>query len=165
MCTPILGLVMSVAKSVVSFAAAQDDYNNKAAQWKQNVTNSLASGRDEQQQLSLRMLQEQDSKSQKDTANIVEGAEIQAEAEVSADTAGISGISLDNTLLGIQRKIALKKAADDANHNNTVAQLTTEMKATNSTIKNRINSVQRPTAPNPLGFILQGVGGGLNALA
>jgi hypothetical protein len=155
--------VIAVATSVISFAAAQADYNARAEQWRQNYTNSLAAGRDEQQQLSLRMMQEQDAHAQKQHLTTIEGAQVSAEAEVSAAASGVSGLSLDNILLGIGRDVAMKQEADKTNYQNTVAQLTKENEATNTRIENRINSVQRPVAPNPLGYALQGIGGALKA--
>jgi hypothetical protein len=163
MCNPmaLIGLV----QSAVSFAASSQDYNARAAQWKQNYVNSLAAGREEQKQLSLRMTQEQDATVQKLHQNNLEGAEITAEAEVSGGASGLSGISLDNILTGINRKVQDKNNADKINYANTAAQLTAELKATNTKIENRINSVQRPTSPNPLGYALQGIGGALGSMS
>lgn len=155
--------VVAIASSVVSFAAAQDDYENRAAQWKQNYVNALASGRDEQRQIQVRMTQEQDGHVQQQQMAEIEGAEIRSEAEVSAATAGLSGISLDNILTGISRNIATKQAAEETNYMNTVAQLGENLKATNTNIENRINSVAKPTSPNPLGYALQGIGGAFKA--
>ncbi|TPJ33677.1 hypothetical protein [Mesorhizobium sp. B2-8-3] len=160
-----VGAIVAVASSVVSFAAAQADYQARAEQWKQNYVNALASGREEQQQIQVRMMQEEAAHSQKDQASRIEGAEVAAEAEVSAGAAGVGGISLDNILTGINRKVDMKVQADKTNYLNTATQLTEELKATNTNIKNRINSVQRPTAPNPLGYALQGIGGALKASA
>jgi uncharacterized membrane protein YfhO len=84
---------------------------------------------------------------------------------VSAASAGLSGISLDNILNGISRKIATKKAAESTNYLNTVAQIGENLKATNTNIENRINSVAKPTSPSPLGYALQGIGGALKATA
>lgn len=165
MCVAALGAVAAVMQSVVSFAAAQEDYNNRAEQWKQNYVNSLASGRDEQRQLQVRMVQEQEAHAQKQQLTAIEGAEVSAEAEVSAATAGVSGISLNNILTGIGRKIGMKQVADSTNHRNTVLQIGEQLKATKTNIENRINSVQKPTAPNPLGYALQGAGGALKAFA
>lgn len=165
MCVPALGAVVAVMQSVVSFAAAQEDYNNRAEQWKQNYVNALASGRDEQRQLQVRMVQEHGAHSQKQQMANIEGAEVAAEAEVSAASAGLSGISLGNILMGIGQKIGMKKVADSTNHKNTVLQVGEQLKATKTNIENRINSVQKPTAPNPLGYALQGAGGALRAMA
>ena len=163
MCTVAIGVISAVAQSVVSFAGAQENYEMRAAQWTQNYKNALAAGRDEQRQLSLRMLQEEEALSQAQKEADIEMAEISAEAEVSAASAGVSGVSLDNILTGIGRDIERKKTADETNHLNRVAQLSEEMKATNTRIENRIGSIQRPRAPNPLGYVFQGIGGALKA--
>lgn len=164
MCVMAIGVAVSLAQAAVSFAAADEDYQNKAQQWRQNYTNSLAAGRDDQRQLGLRMIQEQEATSQKTTANRVEGAEVSSEAEVSIGGAGLSGISLGNIMVGINRKIAAKQAADRTNHENTIAQLKAQNDATVNQIESRINSVQRPVAPNPLGYALQGIGGAIGAM-
>lgn len=161
MCLDPVSLILGAAQAVVSFGAAQQDYDNKAAQWKQNYTNSLAAGRDEQKQLSLRMLQEGEANDQKVRQNAIEKAEISSQAEASAAGAGVSGVSLKNIIHGIGKKINDKVSADETNYSNTITQLGAQMKATNTTITNRINSMQRPTAPNPLGYALQAVGGAI----
>ena len=167
MCFPAaaVGAVVSVMSSVVSFAASQADYDARADQWKQNYVNSLAAGREEQTAIQIRMMQEEEGFSQRQQLAQIEGAEVAAEAEVSAGAAGVSGISLANILNGINRKIDMKVGADRTNYLNTATQLTQELKSTNTTIKNRINSVARPTPPNPLGYALQGIGGALKATA
>lgn len=165
MCVMAVGAIVSVLQSVVSFAAAQADYEAKAAQWTQNYKNALASGRDEQKQIGLRMIQEEVALTQKTQANTVEGAKALGQAEAAAGAAGVAGISLDNLKGGIERQIADKMAADNTNYRYTVAQLTTEMDATNTNIENRINSVQKPVPPNPLGYVLSGIGGALKAAA
>lgn len=162
MCFPGVELALGLMTSMVSFAADMEDYNNRAEQWRQNYTNSLAAGRDEQKQLSLRMLQEEDAFVDAQQQNNIEGAEAISSAELSGNASGASGISLGNVLGAMKFKLAQRDQNERTNFNNKVAQLTTEMEATNTTIQNRINSVQRPTAPNPLGYILKGIGGALS---
>lgn len=158
------GVGMAMAQSVVSFSAASQDYSARSEMWQKNYTNSLAAGRDDQRQLSLRMIQEDEAHSQKQHLNSLEAAETKAEAEASGAAAGVAGISLDNIMVDIGRQDAAKRNADKTNYQNKAQQLTTEMNATNTTIENRINSVQRPTAPNPIGYVLRGVGGALRAI-
>lgn len=167
MCAPMAALaaIVSVAQSVVSFGAAQDDYNAKAAQWRQNVTNSLHSGAEDQKKLLLRISQEQDAFVQKRHLSEVEGAETAAQAEVSAAQAGVSGLSLDNIITGIGQDISRNQQADRTNYENTVVQLTSELESTNTRIQNNINSVQTPTKPNPMGYALQGIGGAIKAFS
>lgn len=154
---------VSIGQSIASFAAASADYNAKAEQWRQNYSNSLQSGVEDQKRLILRLLQEQDGLVQKQNQTEIEGAKIKAEAEASAAQSGVGGISVDNIMLGVDRDVARNQEADNTNYRNTVEQLTAELQGTNSTIKNRINSVQRPVSPSPIGFALQGIGGAVQA--
>jgi|UPI0005643216 hypothetical protein len=163
MCFEVAMAAVSVAQSAVSFAAAGDEYNQRAQQWQDNRRNALAAGRDEQKALSIRMVQEQDAFAQKRHMDAIEEAEASASAEASGAAAGVSGLSLDNILTGIGREAGQKALADKTNYENTVLQLSEEQKSTDTNIKNRINSVQVPTKPNPLGYVLQGIGGGLAA--
>jgi hypothetical protein len=154
---------VSIAQSAVSFGAASGEYSQRAQQWQDNRRNALAAGRDEQKALTIRMVQEQDAYVQKRHMDTIEGAEAAASAEASGAAAGVSGLSLDNILVGIGREAGAKANADKTNYSNTALQLSEELKSTNTNIKNRINSVQVPTKPNPLGYALQGIGGSLSA--
>lgn len=165
MCAPmaVVGLVMGVAQSVVSYQASMQDYHAKADVWKQNYVNSLAAGRDEQRQLQLRQIQEQDALSQKLKLSEIEEAEAEATAEVSAASSGVSGISVDNILSDIGRKSSRNREADRLNYQNTALQISEEMKGVNTKIENRINSVERPTKPSSAGLILGVAGAGFKA--
>ena len=160
-----LGAVLSIAQAAVSFSAAQEDFDNKAAQWRQNATNSLAAGVEDQKKYVLRMSQEQDAFAQKTHQINVEGAEAKANAEVSAASGGVDGLSVDNIISGIDRDVRANQTAARTNYENTAVQLQSELDGTNTQIKNRINSVQVPTAPNPAAFALQGIGGALSAFS
>jgi hypothetical protein len=163
MCFQAAMAAIAVAQSVVSFAADQADYDSRVEQWQQNRNEALAAGRDEQKALTIRMTQEQEAYTQKRQMNNIEAAEASASAEASGAASGVSGLSLDNILAGIGREATRKSSADKTNYQNTVLQLNEEMKGTNTTIKNRVNSVQVGNPPNPLGYALQGVGGALKA--
>ncbi|MBO6814559.1 MAG: hypothetical protein JJ891_06850 [Rhizobiaceae bacterium] len=164
MCVPALGLALSIASSAVSFAAQQQDYENQSQQWRQNYVNALASGRDEQRQIDLRMRQEQDAFHQERHEANIEGAQLEAEAESSAASSGVGGLSLKNIMVGIRRDIDGKVQATKLNYENTVLQLSEELKNTNTKVQNQINSVQRPSSPSPAGAILKGIGGGLKGM-
>ena len=163
MCVQAALAAVAIAQSAVSFMAANDEYAARAEQWQQNRRNSLAAGRDEQKQLTIRMVQEQDAFAQKRHLNTIEQAEASASAEASGAAAGVSGLSLDNILAGIGREAGQKQVADKTNYENTALQLSEELRSTNTKIENRINSVQKPTKPSALGYVLQGIGGGLKA--
>lgn len=164
MCAPILGVGLSILQAGFGFAAAQQDYAAQSAAWKQNVINSLSAMENEQKQLTIRQIQEEKAKDQKLVVMNIEQAQKQAAAEVSAGEAGVGGISLDNVLADIGRRAAFNRQTEEQNYKMTAAQLTEEMKATTIRAENRINSVQRPSSPNPLGFILQAAGSGIRML-
>jgi hypothetical protein len=119
------------ASSVASFGAAQADYNAKAQQWKQNFTNAMASGVEDQKKLNLRMVQEADQFVQKRHLTEVEGAEAQAKAGTSAAEGNVGGISVQNILLGLQRDVDRNQQATQENYQNTVLQLQAENESTN----------------------------------
>lgn len=163
MCVMAIGAVVAVAQSVVSFAAAAADYNAREEQWQQNRINAISASHDEQKQITLRMMQEEEALSQKQIDTNIEEAQVLAAAEVSASGANVSGISVANILTSIARDSQRKRVADETNYKMTAAQLSQELKATETRRDNRINSMARPTPPNPLGYALQGIGGALRA--
>ena len=154
--------VIAVGSAVMEMQAQQADYDNKMAQKRQNTVNALNAGVEDQKKLNLRMTQEQDAFYQRTHETRVEAAETAAQAEVSAAEGGIGGLSIDNILLGINRDANRNLSATQTNYQNTVLQLQAENEATNTTIQNNINSVATPTAPNPVGTILGGIGGALS---
>jgi hypothetical protein len=111
------------------------------------------------------MIEEEEASSQRQTQNIIEGAQVRSEAEASAAAANVGGISVANIMLDVNRQIAAKKTSEETSYQNKARQLQEENKATVNTIQNRINSVERPTAPNAMGFVLQGIGGALGAFS
>lgn len=164
MCGPFAGAIVSGLSSVAGFAADQADYQAKAQQWRQNYTNALAAGVDDQKQLFVRETQESEQLVQKEGLQEVERAKAVAEAEVSAASGNITGLSVSNIMTGLNRQALVNTEAMKTNHQNIVLQLQKEKEGTNTEILNRINSVQRPVAPSPLGAIASGIGGVLKAV-
>lgn len=165
MCSPVVGVGMSLLSAMTSYSAAQQDYAAAAAAWRQNAVNALAAGRDEQQQLLLRTMQEQEAKDQKIGLQNIEEAQKKAEAELAAAEGGVGGISLANVISDIGRRAAFNRQTEERNYQMTAAQITQEMRATNTRIESRVNSVQRPVRPNALGFFLPAIGSGLRMAA
>lgn len=151
-------MAVGIASSVAQFSAAQSDYQARAEQWRSNVVNSWAAAREEQKQLLARELQEQEAYAQKSHLSLVEQAEKQATAEVSAAGAGVSGISVGNLVADIGRKAATNRVLAERNWMNTAQQLRQEQGATVTRASNRINSVSVPTSPSSAG-LLAGIGG------
>lgn len=160
MCGPAAGLIAAVGSQVVGFMAQQQDFENKKAAWEQNYTNSLAAGREEQQAITNRAIEEQEANAQKMHLSLLEEGEKKAEAQVSAAEAGVAGISVQSIITDLGRKASYNRVTLDRNYKITAAQLTREMEGTNTRTLNRINSVERPTPPNPLGLAFGILGAG-----
>lgn len=163
MCAPIaaLGAVVGIMGSVASFAAKQQDYEAKAAAWRQNVVNAQAAARDDQQQLLVRNLQEQDKTTQDKHVSYIEGAQKAAMAEASAAAGGVSGMSVDNLITDIEGKSALNRTYADMNYKMKAQQIQTQLTGTVTTMQSRIDSMHRPVAPNPLEMVVGIAGSGV----
>lgn len=156
-----IGMVVSMGQSMVSYMAAQQDYANKAQAWRQNYTAALVAGRHEQDQLTTRAIQENEAAAAKMHLQQVDEAKKVAEAQVSAAAGGVSGVSVANIVNDLKRSSAYNRVIIDANAKMTAAQIRQDQIASVDRIKSRINSMERPTAPNPLGFVLGAVGSAL----
>jgi len=169
MCGPMAGILqggIGAMGAIASYNAQVEDFNAKEEMWKQNYVNSLAAGRDEQNQLTTRAIEEQALSTQKQTEYGVEGAIKAAAAETSAAGAGVGGGSVDDIIRGIWAGAARNRYYTQENAHYTAAQLAAEQRGTVTTIQNRINSVQRPTKPNAgaamlnvAGALIGGIGG------
>lgn len=162
-----LGIVGSVASAAMQDAAAQDEYQRKAAVWKQNVINSEAASRDEQRQIITKQLQEQDKTVQKQHVSQIEQAQKVATAEVSAAAGNVSGVSVDNIVADITGKSLLNRTYVDQNYKYTVMDTAEQLKATDTRMASRINSVERPIEPrSTVGLaLLTGIAGGVGKMA
>lgn len=156
---------MKMATAVVGFAGDAQQANQQQQVYEQNKRNAAIAFEDTTAQLQLRMIQEEEAKTQKLQEANIQNAELKATANAAAAGAGVSGISLDNIRNGVQRKISYKREYARRNFENTVTQLRMEMKGAETTRDNQINSVSKPTSPNILGYALQGVGGALTTMA
>lgn len=161
MCAPALGAVVGIMGAVAGFAAKQQDYEAKAAAWRQNVVNAQAAARDEQRQLVTRSLQESDKLAQTRKVYAMEGAQKAALAEVAAAKGGVSGISVDNLIADLTGKALLNRTYADTNYRYKAAQLTEELKGTSTKMQMRIDSMPKPVAPNPLELVVGIAGAGV----
>jgi hypothetical protein len=153
--------MVGALQSVASFAAAQADYNAKAEQWKQNYLNALASARDDQNQLTIRQVQEEQATSQKLHTSLVEEAKNKAEVVAGADY--VSGLSIDALVQDQGMAAGTNRAGIEQNLKMKVAQLQKEKDATNTTALNRINSVARPVSPSGFSLAVGVLGAGVKA--
>jgi hypothetical protein len=170
MCAPALAMILSIgvaaAGAQANYAAKMADYNAKSAAWRQNVVNSEAAARDEQSQIIRRQLEEQAKTTQKKHVSFVEEAQKVAKAEVSAAAGGVSGVSVDAIVSDIAGKSQMNRTYADTNYKFIVADTQQQLKATDTRLMSRINSVERPLSPaDTRGIeILGAVAGGIGKL-
>jgi hypothetical protein len=162
MCAPVaaLGAVVGIVGAVANFQAKEQDYQAKAAAWRQNVVNAQAAARNDQGQLLQRQLQEEDKTTQDKHVSYIEGAQKAALAEASAAKGGVAGISVDNIVNDIQGKSALNRTYADINYMYKAADIQNRLTGTVITLQSRIDSIPRPVAPSPLELVA-GIGGSL----
>jgi hypothetical protein len=162
---PLLGMMVGMAQAGVQAAAAQEDYSNRAAQWKQNVTNAWAAARDEQKQLLLRHMQEENAVSQKTKLSQIEEAQKRSLVEVSAAYAGVSGLSIENLTADVTRRAAMNRETERTNFLYTAQQIQAEQKATITRAEQRIASVPYPTPPNTAAPFISALASGIKGFA
>lgn len=144
----VLSFAVGAAQQIAQFSAA----NQEAKAVEENAN---AAFRNDQTQLSLRQMQEADALAQKQKTQNLEEAEKKASVEVSAASAGVAGISVDNLIMDVQRKAARNRQTQFENTKMALAQLQLEKKASRNQAQSRINSAPRPSA---LGLVA-GLGG------
>lgn len=128
----------------------------------ENVKAAQAANREEHIQLHHREIQERDTLQERNRAAAVEGSKAVARQAASTGESNVTGISVDNLLLDIERGPANDAVQREASYMNTVQQLRTEMKAADKRAEARINS-KKPgynpvQAPSGLDLVA-GIGG------
>jgi hypothetical protein len=154
MCHPAVAVGLAIGQvavagmqAQVTHKAKQIEYASKSAAWQQNVVNAEAASRDEQRQIITRQLQEQSKFVQKRHLSYMEEAQKSATAEVSAAAGGVGGISVDNLIGDIISKSSMNRGYMEENYKWVVADTTEQLHATDTRMKSRIASVERPTQP------------------
>jgi hypothetical protein len=102
--------------------------------------------KNDQQQLTMRELQEQEALAQREQAINLEEAEIKATATVGGIEAGVGGISMDNLLADVSRRAARNRVTERTNTRNTITQIQMEKRGSASQAQSRVNSAPRPSA-------------------
>lgn len=159
----VIGFAVSAASSVASFAAKQQEADAQNQRYNQNYVNSLAAARDEHNTLTLRAMQEQEATAQKDHQLLIEGAEREADVQVSAAGGNVGGLSVDALVGDVIRQTATQRYNATRNAEMTAQQLTMQQKGVVTKAESRINSVAQANGPSPLGLGLEIAGAGLKA--
>jgi hypothetical protein len=153
-----------VTMGVLSFAvgAAQQvvQYQAQVQESKATQENALKAYANDQAQLSRRQMQEQDAASQKANTLNKEEAVKTSEVELSASSAGVSGVSVSNLVADVHRRASESRVNQFINTKAAIEQLQQEKKGAQNTAQGRINSAPRPSA---LGLIAGIAGSGLSA--
>lgn len=165
MCVQVLGLVLSAASAVAQYAAQADQAAQQQQRYDQNYQNSLAAARDQHNQLSLRAMQENEAAAQKEHEINVEGATRAAEVNVSAAGGNVGGLSVDNLLADVARKVAYNRGITQRNAEMTAQQIQMQQKGVVTQAEGRINSVSPGSPPSPLEPALKIAGAGLKLFA
>lgn len=150
-------MTMGLITAGIGVAQSVAQYSAQMQQAKAVEQNALQAFRNDQDQASLRQIQEADALAQKQKLQNLEEAEKVAEVEVSAAGANVSGISVGNLVAGIQRRAANNRQTQFENTKMTVAQLQLEKKGSRTNAQSRINSAPRPSALS----LVAGIGGSL----
>lgn len=153
-----LGAVVGILGAVASYSAKKQDYEAKAAAWRQNVVNAQSAARNDQGQLLERNLQERDKTVQDKHVSYIEGAQKMALGEAAGAAGGVSGISVDNLVNDIAGKAAENRTYADMNYQYKAQSLQAQLNGTVITEQSRIDSMPKPIGPSPLELIA-GIGG------
>lgn len=156
----VASFASAAAGQVAAFQGQVAQYRAQEQAYFTNYNNSLTAGRDQFRQIQLRRAQEEQAFSQRDRAALMEGAEKRAAASAAAASSGVSGLSIDNLLADVDRKIEGNRATLAQNWDMTAAQLTAQAEGVNSQIQSHIGQVARPIPPDPTGTMLGIIGSG-----
>lgn len=143
--------------SIIGIIGSIAQFSQQSSLAKRNEENALQAYRNEQQQLTLRQIQEDQAAKQKMQETNIEAAQKEAEVEVSAVGSNLAGISVGNIIGDVKRRALRAKTNQQRNLEMTVTQLEMEKKASRAQAQSRVNSVPRPS---PL-TLLAGVAGDL----
>jgi hypothetical protein len=144
----IMTFAMGAVKSIAEYQAASEE---SAAVEK----NALAAYANDQTAINHRQIQEADASSQKVQQINLEEAKKVSEVRLSAASAGVSGISVDNLVGDVTRQASQNRQNQFENTKMAIDQLQLEKKQSQTQAQSRINSAPRPSALS----LVAGIGG------
>lgn len=172
MCFAAAGLIAAVASTALGVAQAGAQYQaavqrseQQTQMYFENQRNALAAGRDAHKQLTLRQMQEQDALAAKEHVMLVEQAEKESEALVSAAGANVEGLSTNALVADVIRKTTMNRTNAKINYENIAMQLQAEQDAVVNKTQSRINSVAPGADVDAAPYLLGAVGSGINAFS
>lgn len=156
---------MSAGSTLMQYQAGVAQASAQNAAYRDNQVAALAAKRDTEHAITLRQMQEADAVSQQEHLSLVDQARRQASTEVSAVSAGRSGISVDALVNDIGRQADENRATLLTNWEDTAAQLQAEKDGSAGIYARRVNSVRQATEPSPLSPLMGIAGAGLKYFA
>jgi len=152
MCSPVLGLGLSLAQGVFGYMQAGAEVKAHNQQARQNAANAVVAMTDQYTALSNRTIQEREAAIQKKTEQQIEVMQASSTAEAAAGEGGVAGNSVSAILGDYYAKSGRFNDAVDANYQMQREFLTAEGRAAHSEAQNRINSM--PLKPKPSPFMI-----------
>lgn len=154
----LIGPVMGVMGQMAGFASQQQQYAAKEQQYVQNFADALQDNRDNEEALTQREMQENQSYSDKDHQALIEGAEKEAQVRVAAATNNVAGITPQQIAMDVGQQIDAKRSALQTNWQDTATQLQSQKDTDVVQEMSRINQVAPPYSPSPMGAIAGSIG-------
>jgi hypothetical protein len=162
MCIGIgLGAVLSIAQAAVGFAGAMQQYNAQKDYQEQNRQSAIAAANDRYAALQRKSDQEKKSASEQLLEKRIEFVKKAATAALGAADGGVTGLSVDAIQQDFAGQQGRREAAIATNFETKQQYYGEEMISAWHQAVARINSVPTPVRPNPLAFVLQGLGGAI----
>lgn len=156
-----MGAAVGIMQAGVQQQAANQDFEAKSQQWRQNVTDAWASAADQQKQIVLRQLQDQQAMQQKIKLSQIDEAQKRSLVNVSAAYGGVSGISVQNIADEVSRQAANNRTTDRTNYLYQVEQGEAQKQGTIDQAVGRADSLPFPQAPNPATFEVAALSSGV----
>jgi hypothetical protein len=155
MCVPALGLIVSAASAMASFAGQQAEHAAAKKRYAANAENARTATINQYAALQLKAQQEGAKKHQAEFTNKISDAQALATLNVAADEGGVGFGS------GSAQQLMRANAAGFGRERNvlqrnlgmTMAYLSNEGEATQNKGQGQINSVANPIAPSPFAAI------------
>lgn len=160
----MIGMIASIGQAAVGFMAASKQAKDQNAFHEQNRLNAIAAANDRYASIGNKLNQEREAASQELQEKQIAALKTRATAAVSAGESGVTGLSveaLEGDLLAQQGR---QTQAIQTNWEIKHAHAEDEMDATYHNTIGRIDSVRKASAPSPLGYIFQGLGGIASAM-
>jgi hypothetical protein len=160
---PIVGALLSIGQAAVGFMGAQQAANEQNAYHERNRVAAVAAAGDKYASLNNQTLQHREAASDELLQKRIDALKARATAKVASGEAGVTGLSVNALLADFVAQQSRQEQAVQTNYEIRKMANYDEAVATYHHTIGRINSVRTAASPSILPFILQGIGGAVNA--